>query len=144
MDTVTTIPAGPLYAAVAGLCGAIAYVFKLLIESHERRHTETLKHHDSLVASVKTEREQTIADRKTHIERLEQLVGKIASERTDQQREMVTALTSNIEAIRANTKAREVAANDFQTLIKEVPKVTIVALVEMGILIQQKPPQPAA
>jgi len=128
------IPAGPLYAAVAGLTGAIAYVFKLLIDSHERRHTETLAHHDSLVESVKKEREQTTEDRKAHIARLESLVGQIAGERTAQQREMVTAITTNIEAIRANTLAREKANSEIAELMKEVPKTVIVALSELGML----------
>lgn len=137
------VPTGPLYLAVSGLCAAIAFVFKMLIDSHERRHTETLKHHDALVADVKSEREQTTADRKAHIDRLETLVGKIAGERVEQQREMVEAITTNIEAIRANTKAREDATNDIQTLMKEVPRATIVTLVELGILAPQKPPAAA-
>lgn len=134
------IPPGPLYAACAALGTAICYVFKLLIDSHERRHVETLKHHDALVSDVKAEREQTTADRKSHIERLETLVGQIAGERTAQQREMVEALTTNIEALRANTAAREKATNDLSQLIQEVPKVTIVTLAEMGFLGPAKPP----
>ena len=114
-----------------GLVTAVVFMFRLVITANDRRviaiesaQAATLAHHESFVAKAQQDRAdsaavitrldaQAQADRDRYTTRLEQLVSSVAADRNA----LLEKMTAEVEC-----------------LIKEVPGIMVVKLVELGII----------
>lgn len=125
------IPLSVLLGVGTGLVTAVVTVFRMLLLSNERRikateaiNASTLAHHETFVAKAQEDRAaaaatisrldaQAQADRERYAASLEKLVVSVSSERDRLQKEMIV---------------------EVERLIREVPSLMIVQLVELGVI----------